>query len=450
MGKNKHKHKVQTEMKETESAGTEAEILPTAATPADQNNEEPLPAPEPEPKKEAVPEKEAEKTEAEEPSKKAETTAEAKPLFLESIKLDENGKPTETPIPDIVIPDTEEDRLRRLDHAELTFVDEYQDNPYNNVFVESLENVTPDDLGEVKPKKKKPLIDIVYDSLRQIIFWAAVVAFLVSGGQIVYKLYAYHQADAIYDNILQEVFHNSKRDDIVSTAARSAKMPVLVPVNGVRESTGEVENAADNEEYNELFEMMKHTLVNLSRKNPEIVGWIRMEGDTEINYPVVQHEDNDYYLHYAYDGTYNPAGAIFLDCVNLTALSSNRHAIIYGHNMESGSPMFANLLHYQEAGFLERNRYIEVYTADALYTYEVFASYRCGSSTMKDPNHAWRMNFNRDDATFLAWIDAVRGRSDIKSDVKITAKDRILTLSTCTNANDDRYVVHAVLVSTVH
>ena len=59
------------------------------------------------------------------------------------------------------------------------------------------------------------------------------------------------------------------------------------------------------------------------------------------------------------------------------------------------------------------------------------------------------MNFNKDDATFLAWIDSIRSRSDISPDVSIDADSRILTLSTCMNVNENRYVVHAVLVEVV-
>jgi len=59
------------------------------------------------------------------------------------------------------------------------------------------------------------------------------------------------------------------------------------------------------------------------------------------------------------------------------------------------------------------------------------------------------MNFQKDDNIFLAWIDSIRARSDISPKVPIEGNDRILTLSTCMNINDNRYVVHAVLVEVV-
>ncbi|MGM9624947.1 MAG: sortase domain-bontaining protein [Eubacteriales bacterium] len=347
------------------------------------------------------------------------------------------------------VPLTEEEKAaQRRDNAEFSFLDEGKDNPYKNVFIESLENVTPDDLGKPPKKKKKDPIDMIIELFRKMIFWVAVVVFFVSGYQVVYKLYAYRQAEEIYNFDPLSALEN-RREDLVAAAVRDTRLQTMAPVNSTREESAELNDTADSNVYNETFEMMKGQLLILRNKNPEVIGWIRIEGDTDVNYPLVQHADNDYYLHYAYDGTYNPAGSIYLDYKNNKTLSSNRHSVIYGHNMESGSPMFANLLHYREKGYLENNRYIEIYTDDALYTYEIFAAYETNPSQTITENHSWRMNFNKDDATFLAWIDSIRARSDISPDVSIDADSRILTLSTCMNYNENRYVVHAVLVEVV-
>ncbi len=342
-------------------------------------------------------------------------------------------------------PMTETERAAMLrDNAEYAFIESSKDN---NPFVESLANVTADDLGKPPKKKKKDPIDMLIGLVRQAIFWIAVVVFFVSGYQVVYKLYAYQQAEDIYDIDFESMMQ--RREDLVPTALRDNRLSTLVPVNGTREETGTLSDAAENVEYNETFEIMKGQLMILRNKNEEIVGWIRIAGDTKIDYPIVQHSDNDYYLHYAYDGTYNPAGSIYLDYKNNTALSTNRHSILFGHNMESGSPMFSNLLHYREDGFWEKNRYIEIYTDNAFYTYEIFASYETSPSQTAIENHAWRMNFKKDDTIFMNWLDDLCARSDIKTDVPLDADSRILTLSTCMNINENRYVVHAVLVDTV-
>ena len=344
---------------------------------------------------------------------------------------------------------TEDEKAQqRCDNAEFSMIDEAADNPFRNVFVESLANVTADDLGAPPKKKKKDPVDVIIDLFRKAIFWAAVVAFFVSGYQIVTKLYAYRQSEKIYN--FDEIFNTDRREDLVAVAAHSDRLSAIAPINCTIEESEALKNEAQNNQFNEKLLILQGQLQILRNNyNKEVVGWIEMPGKTEINYPVVQGQDNDYYLHYAYNGAYNPAGSIYLDYRNNVTVSSNRHTIIYGHNMESGSPMFANLLHFKDESYWKNNRYINIYTDEALYTYEVFAAYETSPQQAGVENHSWRMNFNKDDKVFLAWVDSVRSRSDISPNVSVDATSRILTLSTCMNVNENRYVVHAVLVEVV-
>lgn len=78
----------------------------------------------------------------------------------------------------------------------------------------------------------------------------------------------------------------------------------------------------------------------LQQINQEIVGWITMD-DTQINYPIVQAKDNDYYLFRNYKGEDMRAGSIFMDYRN-DVKSQNRNTILYGHRMKDGS-MFGSL-----------------------------------------------------------------------------------------------------------
>ena len=338
----------------------------------------------------------------------------------------------------------EKEKLRR-DNADFSMIDESHDNPYRNVFVQSLEYVTADDLGAPPKKKKKDPVDVIIELFRKAIFWAAVVAFFVSGYQIVAKLYSYHQADEIYGGFENIFEQTDRREDLVAYAIRSSAMSTLTPVNGTKEESDTNANAGYDTQFNEKLMIVQGQLQLLRNENKDVVGWIEMPGDTKINYPVVQGEDNDYYLHYAYNGAYNPAGSIYLDYRNSVSVSTNRHTVIYGHNMESGSPMFANLLHFQDESYWKNNRYIHIYTDDAMYTYEVFAAYETSPQLAGVENHSWRMNFNKDEKLFLQWVDSVRARSDISPKVTIEGNSRILTLSTCMNVNENRYVVHAVL-----
>ena len=340
----------------------------------------------------------------------------------------------------------EEKAALRQSNADFSMIDEARENPYRNVFLESLDRVTADDLGTPPKKKKKDPVDVIIDIFRGAIFWAAVAAFFISGYQIVSKLYSYRQSEHIYDI---NIFDTDRREDIVAYAVRSDPMQTLTPVNGTKEESAELNNAASGSQFNEKLLILQGQLQILRNTNKEIFGWIEIPGDTEVNYPLVQGADNDYYLHYAYNGAYNPAGSIYMDYRNRVTVSQNRHTVIYGHNMESGSPMFANLLHYKDESFYKNNRYINIYTDEALYKYEVFAAYETSPQIQGVEYNSWRMNFNQDSQIFLTWIDSIRKRSDISPNVTIGENDRVLTLSTCMNINDNRYVVHAVLVEVV-
>lgn len=88
----------------------------------------------------------------------------------------------------------------------------------------------------------------------------------------------------------------------------------------------------------------------LCQVNPDIIGWIYCE-DTVINYPVLKGNDNDYYLHHTYDGTYSASGSIFVDAENADDFADS-NTIIYGHHMKNGS-MFASLSKWADQDYYE-------------------------------------------------------------------------------------------------
>ena len=92
--------------------------------------------------------------------------------------------------------------------------------------------------------------------------------------------------------------------------------------------------------------------------NKDIVAWIQIPG-IGVDYPVVQGEDNEYYLHYTFDGKENIAGSIFLDYRN-RADFTDRKVILYGHNMQDGS-MFSHLAKYQDKDFREEQGRVILY-----------------------------------------------------------------------------------------
>lgn len=179
---------------------------------------------------------------------------------------------------------------------------------------------------------------------------------------------------------------------------------------------------------------------SLRAVNPEVVGWLTING-TNIDYPVAQHSDNDYYLHHLFTGEWNSSGCLFMDCHNQADFSGGGHTIIYGHHMDNGS-MFQNLMGYKGQPFFDEHPTARLITPDRSYIVEFFAGY------IADVNSdAWRLDFISD-RDFADWLAAALERSLFESSVIPTATDNVVTLSTCSyEFYNARFVLHGRLIS---
>ena len=171
--------------------------------------------------------------------------------------------------------------------------------------------------------------------------------------------------------------------------------------------------------------------------NEDIVGWIYIE-DTNVNYPIVQGEDNAYYLRRLYDGTPNGSGSIFMDFRN-SADFSDPHTIIYGHSMQN-STMFTNIKKYKTQEFYDQHPYALLMTPEKNYKIELFSGY---VASVKD--NSWELDLSDEDA-YASWLSATKSKSMFLCDVTPTTEDKVLTMSTCTYEFDDaRFVLVGIL-----
>lgn len=174
-------------------------------------------------------------------------------------------------------------------------------------------------------------------------------------------------------------------------------------------------------------------VAQLKAKYPDMVGWIKIEG-TDIDFPVVQGKDNDFYLNHTYKGEYHPFGEVFMDKDDKPDYS-DQNTVLYGHNVRSDH-VFHDLEQYKEQAFRDAHPYIEIDTVDGKKTYEIVAVY---TASAYDPYR--KPNYSEEEwEKFREWV---KGKNRIKE--SLPDKDgRILTLSTCSD-EEDRLVVHAVL-----
>ncbi len=169
--------------------------------------------------------------------------------------------------------------------------------------------------------------------------------------------------------------------------------------------------------------------------NPDTVGYLRVEG-TAVSYPVVQSGDNDFYLTHSFDGAENSAGWVFLDFRD--HIGQSRNLVIYGHNRRDGS-MFGSLSAVLDDSWCDNreNRILTFVTPDDYARYEVFSVY-----TVKAEDYYITTDF-ADDESYAAFLTTIRGRSVYDFGVEVGASDTILTLSTCSNVDSYRTVLHA-------
>lgn len=205
-------------------------------------------------------------------------------------------------------------------------------------------------------------------------------------------------------------------------------MPETVPVETVAgEESVEAENAPAQIQWPQVdFEA-------LAQVNGDIVGWLCIPG-TVINYPVVQGEDNEYYLKHLFDGKTNSSGCIYLDC-GAEGDFTSMNSVLHGHHMKNGS-MFAGICKYKDQSYFDEHPTAMLLTPEGNYRVEFFAGYVCNAAS-----DAWNYDVDED------WIDKRIRSSCFDADLVPTTEDRILTLSTCSyEFTDARFVLHGILV----
>jgi len=177
----------------------------------------------------------------------------------------------------------------------------------------------------------------------------------------------------------------------------------------------------------------------LLKENSDTVGWIIVH-DTNINYPVVQTNDNDYYLNHAYDKTSNSAGWVYADFRdNFNVFSKNM--VIYGHGRKD-KIMFGSLTRALDKKWYtkQENQIIQLSTLKYNTMWQIFSIYTIPAESY------YIMTDFESNSEYAAFLGEMLNRSIYNFNVNLSTDDKILTLSTCYNDNGIRLVVQAKLV----
>ncbi len=229
---------------------------------------------------------------------------------------------------------------------------------------------------------------------------------------------------------------NSLIEKEVTQISDQSSSDIIVSNDGISYEEKPIDTtSAYNEAFKKIFGLLKE-------KNSDTVGWIKIN-NTNIEYPVVQTNDNNYYLSNDFYKNKNSYGWVFMDYRNNSS-QLNQNTIIYGHNSRK-KVMFTYLTNtLEKEWYLNKTNQIIIFnTPEANMEWQIFSIY-----TIDVTSDYLYVDFANSEK-FLEFADKMKSRSINDFGVNIDKNDKILTLSTCLNSGAKRIVVHAKLTKII-
>lgn len=189
----------------------------------------------------------------------------------------------------------------------------------------------------------------------------------------------------------------------------------------------------------------------LKERNPDICGWIYIPGSEEaygtaIDYPILQSGEDkaeDFYLTHDLDAKKLFDGSIYIQKLNSSSFT-DPNTVIYGHDLYN-KMMFTPLRKYRNADFFNSHGDMYVYIPEHILSYKIYSAF------VYDDRHILNsFNFLSEDGYSSFLNETLNPKSmvkNIRQDTSVTTADKIVTLSTCTNNQDERYLVIGVLIN---
>lgn len=168
------------------------------------------------------------------------------------------------------------------------------------------------------------------------------------------------------------------------------------------------------------------------------MAWLYLPA-VDLSYPVVQADDNEYYLHRSVRKEELFAGSVFMDYYNSPDLK-NYNTILYGHNMRDGS-MFAKLKEYKKTEMLAGCPYFWISTPAEDYLYRIFSVHAAGTQSS-----TYTVRFP-DATSYRKWLEKMSAASEVETGAELNESETVVTLSTCTGDSAIRQVVQGIRIT---
>ena len=207
----------------------------------------------------------------------------------------------------------------------------------------------------------------------------------------------------------------------------------------IRETISKEEYIPDETDKYANISFLSVDFSDLLKKNSETVGWLKVN-NTNVNYSVVQTNDNKYYLKHDFNKKSNYAGWIYGDYRDdFEYFGTN--TIMYGHNMTNRT-MFGSLVWCLKESWYKNtdNHYIKLSTPTSNTVWKIFAIYTIV------PEVYYLKTYFDNDAEHQEFLNTIKKRSIYNFNEEVTTENKILTLSTCTDDGTKRVVIHAKMI----
>lgn len=171
-------------------------------------------------------------------------------------------------------------------------------------------------------------------------------------------------------------------------------------------------------------------VAELKKTNSDIIGWLEITG-TNISYPVLQGQDNEYYLNHSYTKEKVTGGSLFLD-KDYKFYPPSENLLIYGHRNTKGL-MFEDLIKYKDEAFYKEHPSIRFTTVAEDTEYEIISAFKSRVYAQNETNVFRYYDFVNAEsgADYNEYVNNVKQASLYNTGKMATFGDQLLTLSTC-------------------
>ena len=265
-----------------------------------------------------------------------------------------------------------------------------------------------------------------------------IAVFITSGAIVIFQTVRNAKEDQAFDDL-------KKKIGVSQPSRKPSDSATEIYIGDGEEDSGEAESlegaVTEAEEEAPEDEDITGRYDELYAENPDLFGWITIEG-TKIDYPVMHTPDDpEYYLHRSFQKKYSASGVPFMDAKCYIGCGNY---LLFGHHMKNGT-MFAGLMDYRKEDFWKEHKTVIFDTLEERGEYEIMAAFYAKIYLTTDTGVFRWYNYTdlTDEAVFNEYIAGVEAAKLYDTGMTAEFGDELLTLSTCGKDSTQRFVVVA-------